>query len=969
MFKPSLLSNIDKDNTIPFLQIQKKDFLLLNENKAAIFLFDITDEHLKYNSFFDLCPIEWKGVFLGSFNELEIGQKVKKELYDQEGNRSTIIIEDAIEGYFIYPDIFEKNQLSHFPQNAIIQLLIKDSRDAIALVSQENKFIDYNSAMVNLLERLVPNEIGLLNQYRALYNRSKRVKTGINSALNGETYTTEVAYYTKDDDSVYVKTIYQPIFNEANQVYACLVRCKDVTARNSVEDMFSLMLNSGNTGYILVDQYSKICKVNKHLADLLQYSQEELIGVSFLEYVHSSIREHVKKEFHQIVSSDLKTSINEKTFLDINRKDGESLLFELDVKRVILGNHSFGMFVTLKNITQKERNSHILREMQRLIKACGWVYDRFSKKMLVTEEVSQVVGVSKEFVEKNPSFLLSMCDNKSRKEAMVILRNAYKKQDDFDLELCIRLKYKGEQWVRLTGRPIIRHNKVVGLYGGLQDISQQKNALTQLKRHEAYMKEIQRVTKVGNWVYEVDEQRYYWSDYLFNMLGAAGTEKQIPSLRHQFKYIYNSYKFPLMEAVKQLSIHHQPIDLDVRCNNCMKEISGIEYLNIQARPIFNKKGKLLRFVGAVTDITDRKLEEESNKSKKIWLKSMINAARDSFIAEYSGRVANYNRGLQKLLGYNNFFDLRGSVIIDFFHKEDQRKVIVYRQQCRRGDISAPQKIEVRMKRRDGVYVNVELSANLAKIKGRLYTIFNAHDISKRKEYEEGLLEKNHELEVTNKELDRFLYSTTHDLKGPITSIKGLLNLANKETADTVKQTYLPMMDKNVDRILDLIKDFGEFLRNNRNKVEPKSVSLKDELKSIIATHQFSMLPQQKLNIEVKMNRGFNTDKNRIRSILTNLFTNSIKYFDVDKENHFLNIKIYPEKKGIMIAFEDNGEGIGKNDQSKVFDMFYRASETGDGTGLGLFIVKEAVEVLKGTISLESIKGKGTVVKVYVPEFI
>ncbi|AZQ64372.1 PAS domain S-box protein [Flammeovirga pectinis] len=987
MLNKTFLTQIEKDKNIPFLVVQKKNFLLIESNKGSEILPNFSS--VEEVNFFDFCPSEWKGIFIGSFKELKPEEKIFQKLYNQEGEKIEIELDLIVHEFIVIKKIVDDNssalsirekqyrellslkdiqlKANQFDQ-LLVDLLLKHSDDAIFLVDHDYEFIHYNQAAKLLRRKLMhtPKKEGV--KFDELVDRYERLKIGVSKALKGDEFFSEISYESTVGKPIFLRTHYQPIKNTEGTVLACLVISKDVTARSTIEELFSTVLNQSTIGFTIIDNDGCLVRVNDHLLDLLQLKNTEVIGTNFSDYIHPTLRKHFKSEFKEIISShDLESP--ETLFLDLVKRDGESILFEVDTRKVKLSDTRFGVMATLKNATQKEQNNQMLEEMQRLIKACGWVYDRYSKSMKVTNEVSQVIGISQEFVFKNPGALLSMCDESSLKRVKAILNQAYRTQSDFDLELLIHPKYKGEQWVRLTGRPIIRHDRVVGLYGGLQDITQQKKAIRLLERNKTFIDEIQRVTQVGNWVYEVKEKKYHWSDQLFTFLGADAKRQDVPSFQTQLKYIDKHYRFIFKEALKDLYLFHKPIDLDIKCHENLIKHHDREYLNIQGRPIYDAEGKLLRFVGAITDITERKRSEELNQSKKIWLKSMINAAKDSFIAEYSGRVANYNKGLQRLLGYNNYFDLRGKVFLDFFDEKDHSRILKYRQQCRIGDISTPSKIEVKIKTRSKGYIDVELSANLAKIKGKLFTIFNAHDISKRKEFEQGLIDKNKELEVTNKELDRFLYSTTHDLKGPITSIKGLVNLAHKEAPEVVKEIYLPMMDKNVDRILELIKDFGEFLRNNRNKIKANEINFKNELDEIINSHKYIVPDDFKMSIEVNLDDKFIIDKNRLRSILTNLLTNGVKYVDFRKDEHSLNIKVDRVKDGVSIKFIDNGEGIEKSDHQNVFDMFYRASELSEGTGLGLFIVKEAIQVLSGSINLSSEIGVGTEIEVYLPEII
>ena len=95
------------------------------------------------------------------------------------------------------------------------------------------------------------------------------------------------------------------------------------------------------------------------------------------------------------------------------------------------------------------------------------------------------------------------------------------------------------------------------------------------------------------------------------------------------------------------------------------------------------------------------------------------------------------------------------------------------------------------------------------------------------------------------------------------------------------------------------------------------------------------------------------DQPRLHTILDNLLNNAIKYRDRDKEHRFIKITSRNIKGALIFEIKDNGLGISNDQQSKIFDMFYRANEASDGSGLGLFIVAEAVEKLNGTITVKS----------------
>ena len=109
-----------------------------------------------------------------------------------------------------------------------------------------------------------------------------------------------------------------------------------------------------------------------------------------------------------------------------------------------------------------------------------------------------------------------------------------------------------------------------------------------------------------------------------------------------------------------------------------------------------------------------------------------------------------------------------------------------------------------------------------------------------------------------------------------------------------------------------------------------------------------------------------SDSLRLNIIFSNIISNAIKYQNFEAERSYLKINIEVESDQVHIQFKDNGQGIGEKHISKIFDMFYRATTRSEGSGLGLYIVKQTVERLSGKIELTSKLNKGTEIKITLP---
>jgi signal transduction histidine kinase len=233
----------------------------------------------------------------------------------------------------------------------------------------------------------------------------------------------------------------------------------------------------------------------------------------------------------------------------------------------------------------------------------------------------------------------------------------------------------------------------------------------------------------------------------------------------------------------------------------------------------------------------------------------------------------------------------------------------------------------------------------------------------------ALMKSNDELKKSNKELDSFVYSVSHDLRAPLSSMLGVVGLCEMGTLDPFMQKNVTLLKTSIKKLDGFIIDILDYSRNSRLEVDRQEIHFADLLTDISGNLKFMGTDDQRtVDIRTTIRNGvaFYSDKSRIGIILNNLISNSIRYQNPQAPDPYVEVNVEVSESAADIRVRDNGIGIDKENQEKVFNMFYRVSSKSIGSGLGLYIVKEAVEKLHGAIELQSEPGKGCEFSIHLP---
>jgi len=227
--------------------------------------------------------------------------------------------------------------------------------------------------------------------------------------------------------------------------------------------------------------------------------------------------------------------------------------------------------------------------------------------------------------------------------------------------------------------------------------------------------------------------------------------------------------------------------------------------------------------------------------------------------------------------------------------------------------------------------------------------------------------KNAELQKAYSELDKFAYSVSHDIRGPLSGILGAINVAREMYDIAEMKEMLFLMEKSLKKLDTYILSMHDYYSLQRGELQITDVDFKkmiDEFKDIYKIMAGTANIDFKINIE--QHEFFRSDTIPLKLILNNLLSNAFKYQNKDSEAKLVELNIEVRKGIATIEVKDTGIGILGNHLGEIFNLFYRASSQEAGSGFGLYNVKSALLKLNGQIEVNSVLHKGTAFKVTIP---
>lgn len=564
----------------------------------------------------------------------------------------------------------------------------------------------------------------------------------------------------------------------------------------------------------------------------------------------------------------------------------------------------------------------------------------------VSDGAVEILGVRADELVKNPGMLRQLCFPADIPQLLI----AFSKEGN----PAVTRRVRSRMQVNNTWKPVefafndeVAPDGMILRRGLIQEVRPDEEMFgDEWGRYEALLEKL----PIGVVIYQEGAVRYA-NAHAHHMMGATTPGQLIginafdyvhpdcaPSLTASIQQVADGQVVPMTEE-KFFRVDGVPIDVET-----------------MAFPFSYKNRAAIQVI--FRDITEKKkIEVRLKRNETLLVQLFQNIPTAVVMLDDTGKVSAVNRGFEQMFGYEEEA-LKGGNLNDFIVPENLRNEGIDLNNL----INANQVVSIESirKHRSGKLINVILYGVPVMQDNHVISIYGVYvDITDRKKVEE-------ELKVRNAELDNFVYKVSHDLRAPLSSVLGLVNLSRLEGNKDNPMEYMDLIGEKIMALDNFIGDVLSHSKNLKMEVDIARVDLQKIIEQTFTDLGYLKgARQMKRTIKIEGIEFYN-DQWRISEIFRNLISNAIKYRQQGSDESEVMIKISVDHLCADITFADNGIGIKADSLNRIFEMFYRATDQSEGSGIGLYIVRNAVEKLGGQIKVASSPGQGTRFHILLP---
>lgn len=722
------------------------------------------------------------------------------------------------------------------------------------------------------------------------------------------------------------------------------------------------------------DVVGNITYVNDKFCEISGYSRNELIGKNH-RIVKST--EHPPEFYVDMWRTVSRGNIWNGEVCN-RRKDGSLYWVESSIVPFLDGAGRPYQYVSIRtDITHIKQAELRLRLLERAIDAsasCISIVDAGDPEqplIYVNPAFERVTGYRREEVlGRNPRFLQGLETlQPGLDEVRAILREGRVG------EALVR-NYRKDgtpYWNDLRIAPVYdEQGRLTHFIGISDDVTERRRIGDALRDSEERLRRSQLYAKIGTWDWNIQTGELICSEHINTLFGFPNNQLE-NSYKQFFDNVHPDDRRLVSDAIDACLQQGVEFNIEFRC---VWPDGSVRWLSERGDVVRGEDGRARNLLGVVQDITTRKLAEIKNREQQerlVIFKHIIENVVDGVITiDPSGMVRSFNPAAEKLFGYSaaEVINRNISLLMPEPYRSEHDGYLARHMAGEPAGIIGKQ-VELPGLHKDGSTFPMELAVTAMDIDQNKHFVGILRDIRVRKQYEQEIITARDEAERANSAKSEFLSSMSHELRTPMNAILGFGQLLEIDEHITEEQAdYVSEILKAGRHLLELINEVLDLSR-----IESGNINLSLEalpcteligeclaLVNPIAQAQGIVIHEPSIN-----SYQVRADRTRLKQVLINLLSNAIKY---NRPQGTVTISVAAHDGLVRLAVTDTGNGISAERQRELFQPFSRlgAEDTAiEGTGIGLTISRRIMEMMDGTIDMQSEQGRGSTFWIELPE--
>lgn len=846
------------------------------------------------------------------------------------------------------------------------------SRDCVFMTTVDGRFIEFNDAGLEMLGYSPGDRPEMLRKEVASFYANPQERDAHSQRVAAMGFSKDYPVDFRKKDGTIIQALVTTVARKGpdGSVIGFQGTVRDISDRKKAEnalrtseERYRAVFDNAGIGIDLLDREGRILRVNQSLLDMLGYAEEDLRQLTFLDITHPEEREISERNLEALMAGKIKSYRLEKRYLT---KDGGILWGDLTVSAIrgANGEHS-GTIGVISDITDRKQAEKALLESEEKYRnlfnnaEVGMFRTRLDGSAIldVNDKFLQIFGRTREEMQGNPSVTYWVDQNE--REEMVRRLNAGGRVIDFE---CKMLNKQGEVRICITSLRLYPEQGL--LEGSIMDITDLKKAEIAFKESEQRLRLAQDAAKVGTWEWDLRTNENFWSDELWTLYGLEPNSCK-PSYEAWLQTIHPDDRAAAERAVQEAASQGRELNAEWRTNNVRGDS---RWLMSRGQPAYDDNRQVLRYIGIVIDITDRKRTEEALRASEEKYRLLVEKSQEGIFVVQDTLFRFVNPRLEEIAGFSAD-ELVGKSFGGLVHPDDRQAVIEKHYRRLKGEVF-PSRYEIRIIDKQGRVKWAELDSASVDWEGKPAVMVFLTDTTYRKLAEEAAFQTERLKAIAD-----LSAGVAHHFNNllQIVMASASLSLADLESGDGTKiKTTLENMIESASRGAEMVKRLQTFadVRSDVTKAEAATFDVAATVKNAAEVSKpfWKAEPEKRgteVNLQLDLEDGcvVRGKENEISEVLVHLLRNAAEALP---DGGDIEVKAFKEADEVIINVRDTGIGIAKDDLPRLFQPFWSSKGVGIGKGMGLAVTHGLVKRHGGTISVQSKVGEGTIFTIRLP---